>query len=471
VAIAAARVGARVALIEKDRFGGETTFAACVPSKGLTRAAKLVHQLQGAEKFGMTTGPIEVDFRAVIGRVRALGEELARAESAEFLESNGLEVIHGVAAFEAYDTVMVDGTRRVPGQRFVIATGSRPAVPSIPGLAEAGYLDDHTLWSIAKVPENLIIIGSESVGLEFAQTFARFGAAVTLLTAAPRILAEHDAEASELAAKLLEAEGITIKTGVEVTKVALGDGKKICTFQESATGTTGEVTGTEILLAAGRLANVETLNLEAVGLHGDPEHGIAVDDYLQTHSTRVYAIGDVLKRHSYAQFAESEANVAFQNTVLKIRKKMDYSLIPWATFLDPEVASVGITRATAEDERRPFRVYRVSFAEIDRARIDGTTDGFAKVVATPGGKILGATVVGEDASMILQEFALAMRKGLGLNDIASAVPIYPTYAGVARHLASQYRDSRLESSYWKSALRLFYGFTPSPFNMSPPPRA
>ena len=460
VATAAAKVGAKVALIEKDRLGGEATFAACVPSKGLTHAARLVRQIGDADKYGVRAGPVAVDFAAVLGRVRAVAKEFARGESVEVLEAKGIEVIHGSAAFEAYDTVKVDGTTRVPGQRFVIATGSRPAVPAIPGLAEAGYLDSHSLWSLTKVPESLIVIGPEPVGLELAQVFSRFGAKVTVLTASSRLLLEHDGEASDLVMQLLTAEGLTIKTGVEVTKVEVRDGIKVCKFQDPVSGGSGEVVGSEILLAAGRWANVESLNLEAVGVHADSAHGIEVDAYLQTHSSRVYAIGDVLQRHPYAHFAECEAAVAFQNAVLRIRKKMDYSGIPWATFLDPEVASVGITQAQAAEDRRPVRVYRVPFTEIDRARIDGCTDGIAKVVANPSGKILGATVVGEDASMILQEFVLAMKKGLGLNDIAAAVPIYPTYAGVAHHLASQYRESRLGISYLKSALRLFYGFIP-----------
>ena len=189
--------------------------------------------------------------------------------------------------------------------------------------------------------------------------------------------------------------------------------------------------GAAILLAAGRLANVEALNLEAVGIHGDAEHGIEVDDYLQTHSTRVYAIGDVLLRHPYTHFAEREAAVAFQNAVLRIKKKIDYSGSPGRTFVDPEVAAVGITEAQAERRAAALSASTGSrFAEIDRARIDGRTDGFAKVVATPSGKILGATVVGEDASMIIQEFVLAMERNLSLHDLAAAVPIYPTYAGV-----------------------------------------
>ena len=270
VATAAAKVGAKVALIEKDRLGGEATFAACLPSKSLTHAAKLVRQIGDADRYGVRAGTVAVDFAAVLGRVRSVAEEFARSESVEVLEAKGIEVIHGSAAFEAYDTVLVDGTTRVPGQRFVIATGSRPAVPDIPGLAEAGYLDSHSLWSLTKVPVSLIVIGPEPIGVELAQVFSRFGAKVTVLTASSRLLSEHDGEASDLVTQLLTAEGLTIKTGVEVTKVEVRDGIKVCKFQDPVSGGSGEVEGSEILLAAGRWANVESLNLEAVGVHADP---------------------------------------------------------------------------------------------------------------------------------------------------------------------------------------------------------
>jgi pyruvate/2-oxoglutarate dehydrogenase complex dihydrolipoamide dehydrogenase (E3) component len=321
-------------------------------------------------------------------------------------------------------------------------------------------LDDHSIWSLANLPESLIVIGTDPTGLEFAQCFARFGSNVSLLSRAPRILEHEDQEASELLTRLLTAEGLTIRTGVEITKVEVRDGRKVCKFRDQATGSTDETSGTDILLAAGRLANIESLNLDLVGIHGDAHHGIEVDDYLQTHSTRVYAVGDVLARHPYANYAEREAEVAFQNAVLRIRKKIDYAGLPRGVFVDPEVASVGITEDQARAERRPFRSYRVDFAEIDRARIDGKTDGFAKVVTTPAGKIMAATVVGEDACTIIQQLALGMERNLSLGDLSAAVPIYPTYADAVRQLANQHRATRLQNSYVKTALKLFYGFIP-----------
>jgi pyruvate/2-oxoglutarate dehydrogenase complex dihydrolipoamide dehydrogenase (E3) component len=460
VAARAAKVGARVALVERKKLGGEASLGVTLPSKGLVQAAKLAHRLREGDAVGLRGGPATIDFATLMRHIHEVASGIARGESAEVLRGQGIDVYEGTASFVAYDTVQVDGGTLVPSHRFVIATGSRPLPPEIPGLAGVECLDCQSLSNIRALPESLIVIGSEPAGLEFAQCFARFGSKVTVLTDSPRVLPKDDPEASDFVTRLLSEEGLTIKTGVELTKVESRGGEKVCTWRDSATGAAGETAATAILLAAGRLANVEGLNLEAVGVHGDARHGIEVDDYLQTASTRVYAIGDVLLRHPYVQFAEHEAGVAFQNAVLPFRRKVDYSSIPWATFTDPEVAAVGSSEAQIRALERPYRVYRVAYSEIHRARIDGHTEGFAKVVATPAGKILGATVVGEDAAMVVQTFALAMRKYLALSDIAGAVPIYPTYAAVAHHLAAQHRASRLESSYVQRALRLLYGFTP-----------
>jgi pyruvate/2-oxoglutarate dehydrogenase complex dihydrolipoamide dehydrogenase (E3) component len=460
VAQSAAKVGAKVALIEKSQGGGSGSIAGAVPSKGLLQAARRAQRIRQATRFGVRTGPMTIDFAVVMGRVRQVAADIARSHSAEALKAEGIDVYHGSASFEAYDTVLVDESTRIASQRFVIATGSRPAVPEIPGLADAGYLDSDSVWSLTKLPESLVVIGPDATGLEFAQCFARLGTKVTLLSSAPRILPDEDPEASDLLTRLLTEEGIAIRTGVEVTKIEVRDGQKVCRFRETATNLAADCAGESILLATGRLANVESLNLDAIRVHGDAHHGIEVDDYLQTHSSRVYAIGDVLLRHASTHAAEREAAVAFQNAVLKIKKKIDFSRLPRATFVDPELAAVGINEGQASTLARSVRVYRVSFAEIDRARIDGLTDGFAKVVATQAGKILGATVVGENASMIVQELVVAMKANLSLGDLADSVPIYPSYAAVVRHLASQHRAARLESGYVQTALKLFYGFIP-----------
>jgi pyruvate/2-oxoglutarate dehydrogenase complex dihydrolipoamide dehydrogenase (E3) component len=259
---------------------------------------------------------------------------------------------------------------------------------------------------------------------------------------------------------MLTGEGIDFRRRAVIDKVEARDSQKVCHFRDGQTGEHAEAAASEILWAAGRIANVEGLNLDAVGVHANPEHGIEVDDLLQTHAMRVFAIGDVLQRNQYTHVAEREAEVAFQNTVLRKRKKMDYGNLPWATFLDPELATVGISEAQASGSSLDHRVFRASFADLDRARIDGRTEGFAKVVSTPAGKILGATIMGEEASLVLQQLVLAMDSGLGLGDLAGTTQIYPTYARIVRNLADQFLASRLDRGLRAAALRLFYGFQP-----------
>jgi pyruvate/2-oxoglutarate dehydrogenase complex dihydrolipoamide dehydrogenase (E3) component len=460
VASAAAKVGAKVALVERQPGGGESALSACVSSKGLVQAARRLHQVRSGGTFGLKVGPVEVDFPAVMARARSLAEVLAHGSSDESLRARGIDVYRGSATFEAYDTVRVDAETAITGYRLVIATGSRPAIPAVPGLSEAGYLDDGSLWSLSSLPESLVIMGAGATAVEFAQCFARFGTKVTLVADAPRILPGEDDEAAGYVGDGLGGEGIELRLGVEIIKVEVRGDRKVCILREVATGATGEVAGSDLLLAAGRLARVDGLNLDAAGVHGDPEHGIAVDDYLQTHSARVYAIGDVLMRQQYAYAAEREAEVAYANAVLRRRKRMDYSTIPRVTFSDPEVAGVGMTEDRARDDQREHRVYRVPLAQVDRAQIDGRIDGFAKVVATPGGRVLGATIVGPEASLLIQEFTLAMEKGLGLGAIAAATAIYPTYAGIGPALARQHMATRLERGVVQTALRIFYGFMP-----------
>lgn len=459
VALAAAQVGARVALIEQRRPGGETVFGGGVPSKVLVQAARLLSQIPHAGEFGIHTRFEGLDLSGLMGHVRQVVAAVASRDSEDSLRARGIDVYYGSPRFEAYDTVVLDSKTRVEGQRFVVATGSRPALPKVPGLAEAGCLDNSSIWGLTSVPQSLAVIGAGSIGLEFAQVFARFGAQVTVLTDLDRILPREDPEVAAHVAGRLQEEGLTIRTGIKLERVELRDGLKVCRFAGSE-GAVAEVAATEILCAAGRLANVEGLNLEEIGVHADPIHGIEVDDLLQTRSVRVFAIGDVLMRQQYTHAAEREAEVAFQNAVLRRRQRIDYSTLPWATFLDPEIASVGRTEEQVATEGTEHRVYRAAYSEIDRSHIDGRTDGFAKVVASPSGKILGATVVGEQASLVLQQLVLAMETGATLGDIAATTQIYPTYGQLIRLVADRYRADRNSRGFYPTYLRLFHGFEP-----------
>jgi pyruvate/2-oxoglutarate dehydrogenase complex dihydrolipoamide dehydrogenase (E3) component len=462
VALGAARLGARVALIDKRTPVGGYTRTAALSSKALIAAARLAQQIRGADRFGLGVAPPAVDFAAVMARVRAVAADPdpGRGYSDDSLRSQGIDVLHGAARFEAYDTVVVDGTTRLNAQRFVIATGSRPAVPPIPGLAEAGAFDSDSIWSLDALPAELIVLSSEPVGIELAQAYARLGSKVTVLVGTPSILPREDAEVSSRAQAILAAEGIAFRTNVEVAQVVIQGDRRVCTVRDKATSAMSEVSGTHLLVATGRLANVEGLNLEAVGVHASPEHGIEVDEYLQTRSTRVFAIGDVVLRHPFAHAAEREAAVAVHNAVLRIPKKIEYAAMPWATFLDPEVASVGLTEADASAQHPGFRVLRAELSEAERARIDGRTDGFAKLVASASGKILGATIMGPDATLVIQELVLAMEHGLTLQQIAETFHIYPTYVSLVRRLATEFVAARSETNLVHRALRWFHGYQP-----------
>jgi pyruvate/2-oxoglutarate dehydrogenase complex dihydrolipoamide dehydrogenase (E3) component len=462
VATAGARLGARVALVEKHALGGECTHTACVPSKALLEAARLAHQIRGAAGYGLRVVGPEVDFAAVMGRVRAVVTEFGGTGTGDSLRARGIDVFLGTPSFEAYDTVVIDGRTRLNAQRFVIATGSRAAVPAIAGLAEVGYLDNNSIWGLDALPAELVILGAGPTGIEFAQAFTRLGSKVSVVCDSTDILPGEDPEVSVRVQALLAAEGIEFRTGVAVTGVARRDGRIVCTMKGQGEGPGGgapvEVSGTHLLVAAGRLANVEGLNLEGVGIHADPVHGIEVDEYLQTHSSRIYAIGDVLQKHDFTHSAEREAAIVVQNTLLRIPRKIDYSALPWATFIDPEVATVGLTEAAARAQNPEVRVLRAELSEADRARIEGHTDGFAKVMVAPSGKILGATIFSPEAALVLQEFVLAMEHGLTLQDIAETVHPYPTYAGLAKRLANEFLVSRREASPVQRALRWFRGY-------------
>lgn len=459
VASAAAKIGAKVALVEKHKLGGDCTHAACVPSKALIQAARLAHLARTAGAFGIRVGDVEVDFAAVMERVQDVVTSFAGTDSGDGLQAKGIDVFRGSPAFEAYDSVVIDGRERLNAHRFVIATGSRPAIPEIPGLAESGFLDNTNVWSLRERPESLAILGGGPVGLEFGQAFARLGTEVTIVSESEHILPCEDPEVSRRVQTLLSAEGITFHTGMTVTGVVLTNGKTVVKFCD-AKGDAFEAPGTHLFVATGRHANVEGLNLEAVGIHATAESGIEVDETLRTSSRHILALGDVIGHHQWTHAAEREAAVVIQNAVLRLSTKIDYSTVPRVTFVDPEVASVGLSESEARVQDAECRVFRVELTDVDRARIDGATSGFAKVATTASGKILGAAIVGPQASAVLQEFVLAMEHGLTLMDLAQTAHTYPTYAGLTRNLANQFAATRLEKGYVQTALRWVFGYQP-----------
>lgn len=454
---AAAAVGAKVALIEANRLGGECTFTACVPSKALIHAADLARRIRLADHYGITVNVAEIDFGNVMSRVRSVVSSFA-ASDIEAMRTRGVEVIYGRARFDAYDTVLVDETRPIHGRAFVIATGSRPAIPPIEGLEAANPLTNETIWTLTERPRSLGVIGAGAVGLELSQALARLGVEVTIIESAPRILPQEDPEVSVRLRSALEAEGVKIFTNAEISNVECREEGKVVHFVERDNGNSHQAVRETLLVAAGRRANVEDLNLEAVGIDADAKGGIPVNSYLQTYARRIYAIGDVIGRNQWTHAAEREAAVVFQNAVLGLPKRYDESVIPRATFTDPEVASVGRTHGFEPSEA--VRIVQVEYEELDRARIEGRTQGFARVVVTPSGKILGATILGENAALVLQEFVIAMDQGLTLHHLLNTIHPYPTHAGLVRALATRFASTRLEHGLTRAALRLVYGYEP-----------
>lgn len=464
-ATAAAAIGARVALIEKRPEGGGS---GAVASKGVSRAVGLLRRVREAGAFGIETGAVSADFARVMGRARDVAAAVAARDAERLARTPGLDVFRGTAAFEAYDAVTVDGGKPVAGRRFIIASGSRPSMPNIKGFKELGCLDAATVWNLSRAPKGLVVIGAGPLGLEIAQAFARLGSRVTVVAESPGVLPGEDADAAALVERALTSEGITFKLGATPVGVERRGDQKAVVYRNAAGGPKGEALGAEVVATSGRLANVEGLNLDVVGVHADPEHGVQVDEFLQTDAPRIYAIGDVLLRHAHANAAEHEADVAVGNAVLRRRRKVGYDALARVAFLDPEFAAVGLTPAQAEADGRAHQVIRVEYADDDRAWIDGRTEGFAKVVVTPSGKVLGATVVGEEANLVIQELALAIRAGLRLTQVAEAVPIHPSYAGVVKQAADRFRASRFERGFWGSAFRMFYGFEPRPAAVDEP---
>ena len=454
----AAKAGAKVALIEKEKLGGECRNVACVPSKALLRAARIAQDARSAGDFGIKLGEVEVDFPAVMARVRAVVVNFQETGGADPLREKGIDIFFGSARFEAYNSVKVDDRDRIEGSRFLIATGSRPKVPEVPGLAESGYLDNRTVWGLEERPESLAILGSGPVGLEFAQAFNRLGTPVTVLEKHEHILAREDPDATTVLRERLEAEGITFYRDVEVTGIGARDGKPLIKFRSRPEGRTFEALRSHLLVSTGRTANFEGLDLEAAGISDATDCGIPVNDYLATENHHIYAIGDVTGRDLYTHAAEREAAIAVHNALRTIPKKFRRDAVPRCLFTDPEFAAVGMTEADALLTHPDARVYRVDLALVDRVRIDGGTGGLAKVVATASGKILGAVIVGPEASLAINEFSLAIEHGLTLEDLNALIRPYPTVASALRSLSGKFAAERTDRGFVRSALGWFSGF-------------
>jgi pyruvate/2-oxoglutarate dehydrogenase complex dihydrolipoamide dehydrogenase (E3) component len=440
VAAAASAFGVPVVLIEKGRMGGACLNNGCVPSKALIAAAERVHGLRHGARFGVRTVRFGVDFAAVNGYVRETIDAIAPQDSRERFIGLGVRVIAGVARFTDRRTVAVDDTT-IRARRFVIATGSSPAIPAIPGLAETPHLTNQTVFDLTDCPRHLIVIGAGTVGLELAQAFRRLGSEVTVLDAATP-LAGDDPECAAIVLDALAREDVKLRIGVKIAQVR----RALARVQVVVTTPAGEETieGTHLLVAAGRRPNVEDLALDAAGIHHAP-HGIAVDKRLRTTNKRVYAIGDVTGGPKFAHLANYQAGLVVRHALFRIPFKVDHRAIPSVTYTDPELAQVGLLEEEARAHTGAIRVLRWPYRENDRAQTTGATNGHIKVITNRGGDILGATIVGAKASETIAAWTLAINQKLNIRAFAGLIVPYPTYAEVGKRAAMTYFTRGLTS--------------------------
>jgi pyruvate/2-oxoglutarate dehydrogenase complex dihydrolipoamide dehydrogenase (E3) component len=448
VAAAAATFGVSVALVERGRMGGDCLNTGCVPSKALIAAARRAHETRDADRFGVRTGETRVNFAAVMEHVRQAIAEIEPNDSAERFTGLGVAVLRGVARFEDRRTVRV-GEIAIRARRFVVATGSRPFVPPIPNLITVPYLTNETVFELKRLPSRLIVIGGGPVGLELAQAFHRLGSVVTVLEA-ERALARDDPELGALLIESLRAEGIDIREGVSVARVARrGRNGVRVTLADPASS---QVDGTHLLLAAGRRPDFDELALDKARIRFD-ERGIRVNSRLRTRNRRVYAIGDVVDGPRFTHWAGYEAGLVVRSILFRFGGRLRREILPWVTFTEPELAHVGLGETEARRRYRRLQVLRWPFSENDRAHAEADPRGLVKVLATEGGRIVGAEILGHNASELIAPFVLAVAKGLTVKDFATAVFPYPTRADAARRAAVSFYAPKLDSPWLRRLIR------------------
>ncbi|HRZ22818.1 MAG TPA: FAD-dependent oxidoreductase [Candidatus Contendobacter sp.] len=441
----AAAVKAKVTLIEKHRMGGDCLNTGCVPSKALIRSAKLLSHIRRSPEFGIRQAEAEFEFAEVMERVQRVIREVAPHDSVERYTGLGVEVIEGAAKITSpwtVDVTTAEGTRTLTTRSIVIAAGARPFVPPIPGLEEVGYLTSDTVWNLRTLPKRLIVLGGGPIGSELTQTFARLGSQVTQVEMAPRILIREDSEVSELVTQRFRAEGIAVLVNHKAKRFTVENGEKVLIAEHD--GSDVRIPFDAVLVAVGRVANTTGYGLEELGIPTTPARTVETNEFLQTRYPNIYAAGDVAGPFQFTHTAAHQAWYASVNALFAPFKmfKADYSVIPWSTFVDPEVARVGLNEQEARDRGIPHEVTVYGLDDLDRAIADGEAHGFVKVLTVPGkDRILGATIVGEHAGDLLAEYVLAMRHGIGLNKILSTIHIYPTLAEANKYAAGVWKKA------------------------------
>lgn len=439
VAAGMAALGISVALVEKDHLGGDCLNWGCVPTKALIRSAAIAQQVRDARPYGIHAELRAVLLPAIMARVAAIKAEIGQRDSAERLASLGVQVLSGSAEIRTTDTVAVED-RILRTRRIVIATGSRPSMPAVPGLAEAEPWTHVEALQMPAVPTSAVILGGGPIGLEFAQILSRLGAQVTVVEMAPEVLPREDPEAAAIVRTALEHEGVRFTLSAHVMKV---QGRApACTIWVEKDGQELSVTAERILVATGRRPTVEIPGLSGLGVQVNPR-GLGVDGYFRTAVPHVWAAGDVVGGLQFTHVAAAQAKLVVRNALFPVKSRLRTQTIPWTIYTDPELAHVGMTEAEARDQHGAVAVYRFPFATVDRAVIDGRTEGHVKMITDVRGHLLGAHVVGVDAGNLLQEVVLALDAGIAVGRLAQVIHPYPSRTEGILKAAEEYWRQRL----------------------------
>jgi pyruvate/2-oxoglutarate dehydrogenase complex dihydrolipoamide dehydrogenase (E3) component len=436
-----AGLGGRVALIERNKMGGDCLNFGCVPSKALISSARLIQQIREAEKWGLDRESPQFAFDKIFARMRERRAKIAPNDSQERFESLGVDVFRGAARFISPYELEVDG-QKLRAKNFVIATGSRAAIPKIEGIDQVPYFTNETIFDeLREKPESMIVLGGGPIGCELAQTFSRLGVKVTIVQQGTQLLPREDVDVAEFMQNRFTAEGVRAHLKAPAKRVSMRNGKIALEFVD-----TEPITADAMLIATGRTPNLLALNLKAAGVDYDA-HGVKVNAYLQTSQPHIYAAGDITNSLKFTHTADFTARIVVRNILMPfqfLRQKVDWSVVPWCTYTDPEVAHVGLGEEEARRKNIGYDLFVVPLEDVDRAVVESEELGFAKILAAKGSdKILGGTIVATHAGDLLHEFVLAMKASIGLGTIASTIHAYPTFAELARKAGDKYNKTRL----------------------------
>src|SRR6202167_3448228 len=437
-ALDAAKVGAKVAIVERDRFGGACFNVGCIPSKTIIRTSRLYAEIRNADNFGaeMPSG-ISVNFPAVMERMRRVRARVSRRVSVQKLTSAGVDVFFGQARFAGPKAVEVEG-KLLHYKRALVASGARPRPPSIPGIAAAGYLTNENVFDLKECPRRLLVLGGGPLGCELAQAFCRLGSQVTIAQKDPMFLGNEERDAAQILSDALAGDGIAIHLNTEAINVRTEGNQKLVDLLGDDGKST--VTVDEILVGIGSAPNVEGMNLEAAGVRYDKDAGIPTNDYLQTTNARIYAAGDVCSGTKFPHIETAAARLVVHNALFWGRERLSALAIPWCTYTDPEIAHVGLYVKEAREKGIPVKTFTVMMHEVDRAITDGEDEGFVKIHVREGtDKILGATVAASHAGEMISEISLAMSAGIGLAALARVNHPYPTQSQAIKIAATAYQ--------------------------------